>query len=225
MAGRYSLSPPWHQHVEHCLICGGWRGNTDVRRGGVGADQQSPRRRGGVADSETPATVRMRRESGPRRLRGDRRRRRAVKRLGQPRHWRPSVPRPFIGERIGCIDVLHGSRRAALRERGCRGFRDDEGGTVEQDRQAYIEKLKAQMDQWDAEIDKLEAKAREAQADQRIRYEEAVQDMHQRRDEAQKMLKRVQEASAASWKDLRTGFDAAWSDVSKAMDRAMARWR
>ncbi len=136
----------------------------------------------------------------------------------------PSLARSS-GERIGCIDVLHGSRRAALRERGCRGFRDDEGGTVEQDRQAYIEKLKAQMDQWDAEIDKLEAKAREAQADQRIRYEEAVQDMHQRRDEAQKMLKRVQEASAASWKDLRTGFDAAWSDVSKAMDRAMARWR
>ena len=97
--------------------------------------------------------------------------------------------------------------------------------TVERDRQAYIDKLKAQLDQWNAEIRKFEAKAREAQADQRIRRDEAVDDMHQRRDEAQKMLKRVQEASAASWEDLRTGFDAAWSDVSKAMDRAMAHWR
>ena len=97
--------------------------------------------------------------------------------------------------------------------------------TVERDRQAYIDKLKAQLDQWNAEIRKFEAKAREAQADQRIRRDEAVEDMHQRRDEAQKMLKRVQEASAASWEDLRTGFDAAWSDVSKAMDHAMAHWR
>lgn len=96
---------------------------------------------------------------------------------------------------------------------------------MKRDRQAYIDKLKAQLDHWDAEIGKFEAKAREAQADQRIRREEAVEDMHQKRDEAQKMLKRVQEAGAASWEDFRSGFYAAWSDVSKTMERAMTHWR
>lgn len=153
-------------------------------------------------------------------------RRRAVKRLGPPRHWRPTRPSPVRGGNESAVSTFFkGVVAWRLPNDAAASFGTTKEDTVEQDRQAYIEKLKAQMDQWDAEIDKLEAKAREAQADQRVRHEEAVQDMRQRRDEAQKMLKRVQEASAASWKDLRTGFDAAWSDVSKAMDRAMARWR
>lgn len=38
-------------------------------------------------------------------------------------------------------------------------------------REQYIEKLKAQLDEWNAEVAKWEAKTRSAQVDMRIEYE------------------------------------------------------
>jgi len=40
------------------------------------------------------------------------------------------------------------------------------------DRDAYIEKMKAKIDEWNAEISKQEAKARAAQADMKLKYED-----------------------------------------------------
>ena len=38
-------------------------------------------------------------------------------------------------------------------------------------RDAYVEKLKAQLDEWDAELDKLDAKALKSKAVAKIKYE------------------------------------------------------
>ena len=59
------------------------------------------------------------------------------------------------------------------------------------DRDAYVEKVKANIDQWNAEIDKLQANAREAQADAKIQYEKQLADMRKQRDEALEKMKEV----------------------------------
>ena len=47
----------------------------------------------------------------------------------------------------------------------------------------YIEKAKARIAQWDAEIDKMKAKADEAEADAKIEYQKQLSEMRTQRDE------------------------------------------
>ena len=48
------------------------------------------------------------------------------------------------------------------------------------ERDAYVEKMKAKLDEWNAEIDRLEAKARGAEADARLRYNKQIESLRTR---------------------------------------------
>lgn len=92
------------------------------------------------------------------------------------------------------------------------------------ERNQYIEKVRARIAQWDAEIDRMKAKADEAEADARIEYEKQMREMQARRDEGVDRLEMLREASDEAWKDVRSGFDRAWDEISGAFDRAMSRY-
>jgi len=92
-------------------------------------------------------------------------------------------------------------------------------------RDQYIEKAKARLDQWNAEIDKLEAKADEAEADAKVRYQQQLQELRRYRDDAEKRIKDLQQAGDDAWRDLKTGFDQAWDSIGDAFERARARFR
>lgn len=92
-------------------------------------------------------------------------------------------------------------------------------------RDEYIEKAKARLDQWNAEIDKLKAKADEAEADAKVRYQQQLQELRRHRDEAEKRIKDLQQAGDDAWMDLKTGFDKAWDSIGDAFERARARFR
>ena len=92
------------------------------------------------------------------------------------------------------------------------------------DRNAYKQKLEARLDQWRADIDKLEAKAAEAGADARIKYQSEVKNLRSKQDEAHKKIKKLGEAQGEAWKDLKSGFEAAWDDLGKAVRNASDRF-
>ena len=52
------------------------------------------------------------------------------------------------------------------------------------DRTAYIKKMKAKLDEWNADIAKLEAKADGAEADMKIKYNEKIDALKEQREEA-----------------------------------------
>ena len=93
------------------------------------------------------------------------------------------------------------------------------------DRDLYVEKAKAKLDQWNAEIAKLQAKADAAGADAKIEYRRQIDDLRAQRDAAEARLREVSEASDGAWADMKSGFDKAWDNVSDAFDKAMARFR
>ncbi|TMG75206.1 MAG: aminoacyltransferase, partial [Betaproteobacteria bacterium] len=72
-------------------------------------------------------------------------------------------------------------------------------------RDEYIEKLKAQLDQWNAETAKWEAQAKEAQAGMRAEFEKQLAAFRQRRDQAIEQLRKVQSASGDAWMELARG--------------------
>lgn len=92
------------------------------------------------------------------------------------------------------------------------------------DRQRYVEKLKARLDEWNAEIDKLEAKARRSKADAGIQYDKLVGDLRSMKDDTSARLAEIQRAGEDSWEHLKEGAEKAWASFKNAVEKAMAEF-
>lgn len=92
------------------------------------------------------------------------------------------------------------------------------------DKETYEKKLKAQLDQWQAEIDKLQAQAREAAADMQDKYRDQILELRKKRDEMETQYGKVHAASSEAWKDFKDGADKAWDDMAAAMKSAWGRF-
>jgi len=91
-------------------------------------------------------------------------------------------------------------------------------------REEYVQKLKAQLDQWNAEAAKWEAKAKAAQATMQQEYEKQLSTLNSRRADALYQLKLLQGASADAWQDMMRGADQAWKDMHEAFNRAKSHF-
>lgn len=91
-------------------------------------------------------------------------------------------------------------------------------------REAYIQKLKSQLDQWNAEAAKWEAKAKEAQSTMKTEYEKQLAAVNSRRDEALYQLKLLQNASLDAWQDMMRGTEEAWKNMREALNKARSHF-
>jgi uncharacterized coiled-coil DUF342 family protein len=93
------------------------------------------------------------------------------------------------------------------------------------DRDAYVQKMKAKLDEWNAELEKLSAKADAAEADAKLKYNEQITMLRKQRDEARQQLDELVSASDDAWDDLRQGVESAWGKVSNAFRTALGRFK
>ena len=93
------------------------------------------------------------------------------------------------------------------------------------DRDAYVQKMKARLDEWNAEIDRLSAKAAASQADAKLEYDKQIEALKKQRDEAGQRLNELQSVSEDAWEDMRAGVDAAWDKMTDALDTAASRFK
>ena len=91
-------------------------------------------------------------------------------------------------------------------------------------REEYVQKMKAQLDQWNAEVAKWEEKTRAAQAEMKAGYEKQLEAYRSRRDEAMYQLHQVQVASSEAWMDMMKGADAAWKAMGEAFVNARSHF-
>ncbi len=91
------------------------------------------------------------------------------------------------------------------------------------DRDAYVEKMKAKIDEWNADIAKFEAQAKDAQADMRLKYEKQIAEMKTQRDAFEEKLREARDTNQKAWEDIRSGMEKAWTDISDAFSAAMKR--
>ena len=87
-------------------------------------------------------------------------------------------------------------------------------------RDAYVEKMKAKLDEWNADIEVLEAKAENASAEARARYEAQVRDMREQRDDFEEKLQEVRLGSEAALGELKRGIDEAATTLGESLKRA-----
>ncbi len=93
------------------------------------------------------------------------------------------------------------------------------------DREVYIDKMKAKLDEWNADINKLQAKANGAEADMKQKYDQEIQHLKEQREEAADKLAELQKAGDGAWKDLKSGMEDAWNSLGKSVDSAFSRFK
>ena len=92
------------------------------------------------------------------------------------------------------------------------------------DRDAYVEKLKAQVGEWSADIEKLKARASHVPAEAKAEYEEQVAGLRKQRDALAAKITDLQETSGEAWDELKQGVQAAWDRAKESFQKAKSRF-
>lgn len=92
-------------------------------------------------------------------------------------------------------------------------------------RDAYIKKMKAKLDGWNADIAKIEAKAESAEADMEIKYNQKIDELKQQREKATAQLDELQNSGDEAWEDIKAGLDNAWESLGNAVNSALSRFK
>ena len=91
-------------------------------------------------------------------------------------------------------------------------------------RDEYLEKFKTRLDEWNAEIDKLESNARNAQAEAKAQYDKQLEALREMRDDAQTNLSEMQKATAEAWDVMLQGSEKAWQAWGSAFETASSKF-
>ena len=80
-------------------------------------------------------------------------------------------------------------------------------------RTEYVEKLSAQMVEWEVQIDVLKDKAENATAEEKFLYAKAITELQLKLDQAAEKLQGISAASDDEWEELKTGAEQIWHEV------------
>ena len=92
-------------------------------------------------------------------------------------------------------------------------------------REEHIDQMAAQLKEWSAKIDELEAKARAAKADAKTNYENQISQLKDKRDGAMQKLQELKGASAEAWDILKAGAETSWADLKNAVTAAAEKFK
>jgi seryl-tRNA synthetase len=91
-------------------------------------------------------------------------------------------------------------------------------------KEQYEKKLQAQLDKWDAEINKLKAKADGAKADGQLEYYKEIEELRTMQKNATDKLTELKNSSDDAWEDLKSGIDSAIGSLDNAFRAAVSRY-
>lgn len=92
-------------------------------------------------------------------------------------------------------------------------------------RKAFEEKLDAQINELNAQIALLKAKADKAKAEAKIEYLKSIEGLQLKRDTARAKLHELKSAGDEAWEDLKSGAEKAWDDLKSAFHAAAAKFK
>ncbi|MCF8129712.1 MAG: hypothetical protein K9N10_14480 [Deltaproteobacteria bacterium] len=87
-------------------------------------------------------------------------------------------------------------------------------------RDADLEKLKTQLDEWNAELNRLEAEIQKAKADERDRYEIRIKGLREKEEAVKETLGHIFGERDEAWDDLKEGVGSAWSSLKSSLKEA-----
>lgn len=92
-----------------------------------------------------------------------------------------------------------------------------------EDRKTYIDKLAAQLKEWDSKIEELEARGQKVTAEARKEFSEEIEGLRKKKAETQEKLKNLREAGDSAWQDIKQGAEKSWKEMQNAFERAKSK--
>ena len=74
-------------------------------------------------------------------------------------------------------------------------------------KEAYEQKIQAQVDEWDSEILKLKAQAAKTTAEVQINMNNQIKELRKKKESVNEKFTQLKEASEDSWEDLKAGIE------------------
>lgn len=81
----------------------------------------------------------------------------------------------------------------------------------------YVSQMQAKLDEWNAEIDELEARARKNQAQAAPGYNERLSELRAKKNEMSEQLKEIQSATGDAWQSLKLGTETMWKNLKTTL--------
>ena len=92
-------------------------------------------------------------------------------------------------------------------------------------KEAYIEKLSAQLREWSAKIDEMKVQASLAKAEAKDAYRKQLEIMGTKKADAEKRLHEMKNAGEGAWQDLKAGMDRAVDELKRAVSSAAEKMK
>ncbi len=92
-------------------------------------------------------------------------------------------------------------------------------------RTEYIEKLSAQMVEWDVQIDLLKDKAKSLKFGAEPKYANKIMLLQQKKDEAAMKLQKMVSANDDEWEELKSGTEQVWGEIRGILSDAVTKIR
>jgi len=90
-------------------------------------------------------------------------------------------------------------------------------------RTEYVERLSAQMVEWEAQIDRLKIKASSSASAAKHEYSNEIAALQQKHDEAALKLQGISTAGDNEWEDLKAGAEQIWGDFTAMLGNAIKK--
>lgn len=91
-------------------------------------------------------------------------------------------------------------------------------------REQTVAKLKTRLDQWNADIGRLEKKAEGFKEDRREELQTAIRDLNRQRAEAREQFEKIKGASDDAFDDLKAGIEKGWDRITDSIEKARRRY-
>jgi len=90
-------------------------------------------------------------------------------------------------------------------------------------KEAYQEKVEAQLREWTAKINELKAKADGAKADAKVEMYKQIEVLRAKEEVAQAKFQELKQVGAAKWEEIRTSLDKAMDDLKTTWKRTRSQ--
>jgi len=92
-------------------------------------------------------------------------------------------------------------------------------------RDKYVATMKKQLDEWNAEMDVLEAKVQATKEDAREKYQEQLVALRAKRQEGEKKLEAIKSATEDSWEQLKVEAENVWEAFKDSVNAFKAHFK
>jgi len=90
---------------------------------------------------------------------------------------------------------------------------------------AYKKKMEAQLKEWHAQIDLLEAKIENAGADMKLKSASAIHELRAKQHAASAKIKELEKETGAAWEQTKLTAEKMWEELKKGIAEAHAKFK